>query len=70
MDRPVSLSRGENWEVLLSFLPGGWQKEARELGALVRCRKFVNAESLLRTLLIHLADGCSLRACEEIGKCA
>lgn len=61
MDRPVSLSRGENWEVLLSFLPGGWQKEARELGALVRCRKFVNAESLLRTLLIHLADGCSLR---------
>jgi len=53
--------KGDDWEVLLSFLPSGWQEKARELGALQRCRKFADPESLLRTLLIHLADGCSLR---------
>lgn len=57
----VSLSQGDNWHVVLSFLPNGWEEKARELGALLRCRKFANAESLLRTLLIHVADGCSLR---------
>lgn len=51
----------DDWEVLKSFLPMGWQEKARELGALRRCRKFGDAEVLLRTLLIHLADGCSLR---------
>ncbi len=56
------LSRQEDdWDVLQSFLPLGWQERARELGALRRCRKFADAEILLRTLLIHLADGCSLR---------
>ncbi|MBM4401434.1 MAG: IS4 family transposase, partial [Crenarchaeota archaeon] len=34
---------------------------AKELGALLRCRGFANAAALLRTLLIHLADGCLLR---------
>lgn len=57
----VSMSQEDNWHVVLSFLPDGWEEKARELGALLRCRKFANAESLLRTLLIHLADGCSLR---------
>ncbi len=61
MNGIVSLSQGDNWHVILSFLPDGWEEKARELGALQRCRKFANAESLLRTLLIHLADGCSLR---------
>lgn len=51
----------DDWDVLQSFLPEGWQEQARTLGALRRCRKFANAEALLRTLLIHLADGCSLR---------
>ncbi len=56
------LSRQEDdWQVLQSFLPMGWQEQARTLGALRRCRKFADAETLLRTLLIHLADGCSLR---------
>jgi hypothetical protein len=31
------------------------------LGALRRCRKFPDAKVLLRILLIHLTDGCSLR---------
>jgi hypothetical protein len=55
------LDEEDDWQVLSTFLPVGWQKKAKELGALRRCRKFENAEILLRTLLIHLADGCSLR---------
>ncbi len=51
----------DNWEVLLTFFPESWQQKAKELGALHRCRKFADPESLVRTLLIHLADGCSLR---------
>ena len=55
------LDQEDDWQVLTSFLPTGWQTKAKELGALRRCRKFDNAETLLRILLIHLADGCSLR---------
>ena len=51
----------DDWEVVCRFLPVGWEDKARELGALRRCRKFDSAEALLRTLLIHLANGCSLR---------
>ena len=51
----------DNWAVLRSFLPVDWEGKAKELGALKRCRKFDGADALLRTLLIHLADGCSLR---------
>jgi hypothetical protein len=54
-------SQGDDWAVLLTFFPKAWQQKAKELGALRRCRKFAEAESLMRTLLIHLADGCSLR---------
>lgn len=50
-----------DFEYLLTYLPTGWQKKAKELGALSRCRKIPNAETLLRILLIHLAEGCSLR---------
>lgn len=55
------LSHEEDWNFLLLFLPSGWREKAKELGALRRCRKFASAESLLRTLLIHLSEGCSLR---------
>lgn len=55
------LDEEDDWQVLTKFLPMGWQAGARELGALKRCRKFESAEVLLRTLLIHLAGGCSLR---------
>lgn len=61
MSNSAPLAQGEDWPVLLTFLPIGWQEKSKELGAMVRCRNFVSAESLLRTLLIHLADGCSLR---------
>ena len=51
----------DDWEILLSFLPAGWAEKAFELGALARKRKIVSAETLLRVLLIRLADGKSLR---------
>lgn len=58
-ERMVDLDR--DFEFLLSFLPEGWEQKARELGALRRCRKVPDARVLLRVLLIHLAEGCSLR---------
>jgi hypothetical protein len=51
----------EDWKILLKFLPEGWEAKATELGALLRRRKIESAETLLRLLLIHLADGKSLR---------
>jgi Transposase DDE domain len=50
-----------DFDYLLSFLPEGWEKQAKELGALRRCRKIPDPRMLLRILLIHLAEGCSLR---------
>ena len=50
----------DDWEVLCSFLPDGWQDKARECGALTRARGIGGADSLLRVLLIHIACGCSL----------
>jgi hypothetical protein len=60
-----SLEVASDFEYLLSFLPTGWEAKARELGALRRCRKFTDARLLLRVLLIHLAEGCSLRETAE-----
>jgi hypothetical protein len=61
MENTENLNYEDDWEVLTNFFPDEWKEKAKELGALLRCRKFPDAESLLRTLLIHLADGCSLR---------
>ena len=57
----VGFGGEDDWQVVRRFLPVGWEDKARELGALRRCRNFSGAVALLRTLLIHLADGCSLR---------
>lgn len=52
----------ENWQCLQRFLPAGWEEQARALGAWRRQpRSIASTEALLRLLLIHLADGCSLR---------
>lgn len=61
MDEDILAGVAEDWEVVLRVLPLGWQDKARELGALRRLREFGNAATLLRVLLIHLAEGCSLR---------
>ena len=43
------LDEEDDWQVVKSFFPTGWESKAKELGALRRCRKFENAEALLRT---------------------
>jgi hypothetical protein len=58
----------EDWKVLMSFLPQGWTIKARELGAITRTRNIKSAKILLRLLLIHLADGHSLRETSAIAK--
>lgn len=50
-----------DWEHLVSMLPEHWQDKSRELKALRRLRGFSSPEALLRTLMIHLLDGKSLR---------
>jgi Transposase DDE domain len=52
---------GEDWEVVEKVLPDGWREAARHTGALIRTRGFDSPATLLRVLLIHLVDGCSLR---------
>jgi hypothetical protein len=61
MDDDILAGVAEDWQIVLRVLPVGWQDKARELGALRRCRQFADAATLLRVLLIHLAEGCSLR---------
>jgi len=52
---------GEDWDVIERVLPDGWKEAARRTGALRRTRGFKDAATLLRVLLVHLVDGCSLR---------
>src|ERR1700690_729053 len=51
----------ENWQVLLSLFPADWAEEAVGTGAVERLRGFSSPEALLRTLLLHVARGYSLR---------
>jgi hypothetical protein len=51
----------QDWGVVTSMLPAGWEDKAKELGALQRLRGFSSVGAMLRVMLIHLADGCSLR---------
>jgi len=57
MDEPQVL---ENWSILCTFLPKGWEEMVRSSGALRRARDIPDAESLLRLLLMHVANGYSL----------
>lgn len=51
----------EDWLVLLSLLPPGWSELARSTGAIARLRGFNSLSALLRTLLMHVGCGWSLR---------
>jgi hypothetical protein len=51
----------ENWQVLVSLLPVGWERLAFREGAVERLRGFPTAEAVLRTLLLHVGKGLSLR---------
>src|SRR5512135_2976411 len=61
MDKDQSLQRLDDWQVVSQLLPQGWEQAARRLGALRRARGIPNANVLLRVLMVHLADGCSLK---------
>lgn len=50
-----------DWELLLRFLPQDWEEMGRESGALQRLRGFASTDRLLRTLLLYLVEGRSLR---------
>lgn len=51
----------EDWKVLRSFFPSDWRELALRTNALKGLRKDKSEENLLRTLLIHLGCGYSLR---------
>jgi len=51
----------EDWKLLSSFFPADWRKLAASTEALKGLRKDKSEDALLRTLLIHLAGGFSLR---------
>lgn len=51
----------EDWELVKCLLPEQWEQKARELGAFRRGRGIADPSTLLRVMLIHLAQGCGLR---------
>lgn len=51
----------EDWDLLISFLPSDWKASALRTGALKGLRQDKSEENYLRTLLMHLGGGFSLR---------
>lgn len=51
----------EDWAVIENLLPEGWQEKCKELKAYQLNRAFSGPGDLLRTLLIHCAQGHSFR---------
>ena len=51
----------EDWRVLMSLFPEGWQQQAKHTGAIARQRGITSPEALLRLFLLHVARGYSLR---------
>jgi len=58
----------ENWAVLCGLFPDRWQDQARESGAVERLRGFSSIDALMRTLLLHIAHGYSLRETSVLAK--
>jgi len=50
----------ENWRILTSLFPEGWEQKAKETGAITRQRGITAPETLLRLFLLHVARGYSL----------
>ena len=51
----------EDWTLLMSFFPDNWNELAIKTRAIKGLRKHKDAENYLRTLMIHLACGHSMR---------
>jgi len=60
----------ENWTYLLSLLPAQWEEQAKKVAAVRRLRGTNSVGDLLRTLLLHIAHGCSLRTTAVVAKAA
>ena len=59
----------ENWDVLLSAFPSGWQELGRKTGAIKhQLKEFKSESDLLRVLLIHVGKGYSLRETAVLAK--
>lgn len=51
----------EDWRILSGLFPSGWEELGRSTGAITRLRGFGSVSDLLRTLLLHVGCGWSLR---------
>src|ERR1700680_2437766 len=51
----------EDWQILLGLFPSNWEQLGRSTGAVTRLRGFDSLNELLRTLLLHVGCGWSLR---------
>lgn len=51
----------EDWGILLSLFPVEWEELGRKTGAIERLRGFDSVGNVLRTLLMHVGMGWSLR---------
>lgn len=51
----------EDWQVLRELFPANWEQLGRSSGAVRRLRGFASVNDLLRTLLLHVGCGWSLR---------
>jgi hypothetical protein len=51
----------EDWSVLLGLFPAEWEELGRKTGAIARLRGFGSVGDVLRTLLMHVGTGWSLR---------
>ena len=68
MNPDASFLELDDWQLVCQLLPPNWQEQASLQGALRRARGFPNAAVLLRTLLVHLAAGCSLQETATIAQ--
>ena len=51
----------EDWDLLLSFFPAGWEELARSTNAVIGLRQDKAVANCLRVLLLHVGSGLSLR---------
>ncbi len=57
-----SLALTDDWHILLKMFPENWKALAKSTKAMVRkLRNFESEESVMRALLLHVAEGYSLR---------
>lgn len=65
IETSVGKAAATDFDLIEGLLPSGWQEKARELGALRRGRSIADARTLLRVMMIHIAEGCGLRDTAE-----